>query len=141
MENGFSDLDLVTAFGNRVRRFRYSTFANETGSLIPFELSSLPFPISRVFIVQAVDGAVRGGHAHDSGRQLLVCLSGKIEVELRLRGIVGQVILDPVDNAVLIEAPVWARQRYYGSAPSIIVFCDRPYDPEAYIRHDYAVDG
>ena len=128
-----SDATLSATFDDRVKRLRYPAFVAAGGRLTPFDLSALPLDVARVFVVQAIDGSVRGGHAHRTGRQLLVRLAGEIEVELRWRGVDHHLVLDATDNALLIAAPVWSRQRYRGAAASLLVFCDSPYDPQSYI--------
>ena len=56
-------------------------YAGNNMSLSVFEEGqNIPFSVSRVFVVNAGNGSVRGKHAHKECIQLLVCLSGSIEV-------------------------------------------------------------
>lgn len=105
---------------------------DERGALMPIELDGLA--VVRVFVVEAPDGAVRGGHGHASGKQLLVRLSGRIDIETRLAGDIHSFTLDDSDHAVLIASPVWSTQTYRGDGARLLVLCDTPYDPSTYIN-------
>lgn len=107
--------------------------ADRRGTLVPIEFATLDFAPARAFLVNANDGATRGGHAHRSGVQLLVRVSGRVDVTLRLGEDLAEVSLDEHGNALLIEAPVWSRQTYRGSAPAILVLSDSPFDPDDYL--------
>ena len=105
-------------------------------------LSPLEFPINgflpvSAFLVSAVAGAVRGGHGHHKARQLLVQVSGRIEVELRFGGLVETIVLDPEHRALLIEPGVWALQRYTGRDPALIVFSDMSYSKDDYFEEHW----
>ena len=120
-------------FDGRVRCLHFPAIASETGTLTPIGLTALPFRPVRSFFVNANDGAVRGGHGHRSGRQLLIRLSGQIGIELRWQARTETLLLDEGQNAVIISAPVWARQSYAGAPAIMIVFCEAAYDPDDYI--------
>jgi len=54
------------------------------GSLSEFDFSALPFVPVRVFtITNCPEQSERGAHAHKENQQILVCLRGRVEVELR----------------------------------------------------------
>src|SRR5689334_15930885 len=65
-----------------VRRVPLAQHAAAEGLLTVAESKRhVPFAVSRCFIVQPSDvGTVRGRHAHRSLTQLLICISGEIEV-------------------------------------------------------------
>jgi hypothetical protein len=119
-------------FGGALQRLRIASFSDERGALIPFEFTELPFRPIRCFLVAAPHGARRGGHAHLRGRQLLVRVSGDIEVCAEFERERVSLRLDENNNAVLIAAPVWSEQTYLTDA-RLLVFCDTPYDPDAYV--------
>jgi hypothetical protein len=122
-------------FGNRVARLHFPSIEGGTGRLTPFDLAAVPLTVVRAFLVTAQSGALRGGHAHVTGNELLVRLSGEIEVELSYRGATATIMLDTQNNALLIGSPVWSRQLYHGPSASLLVFCDTLYEPSAYV-HD-----
>jgi len=120
-------------FDGAVRTYRIAAVAEERGRLTPVDLAAIGFAPVRAFVIEAPDGETRGGHGHRSGRQLLLRISGEVEIDLAL-GEAHQVVrLDATDNAVLIEAPVWSRQTYRGPDARLLVFSDTPYDPNSYI--------
>ena len=106
------------------------------GILTTIEFGSYGFCPVRAFLVSANPGAVRGGHAHLRGRQILMHVSGEIEIEVRYMNELSTFMLNQKCPAVLIEPAVWSRQRYLGSDPAMIVFCDTPYDPKDYVREE-----
>lgn len=57
--------------------------ADERGALTPVEFSALPFTPQRIFVVRDVPaGEARGGHAHRTNTQALICLQGEVRVDL-----------------------------------------------------------
>jgi dTDP-4-dehydrorhamnose 3,5-epimerase-like enzyme len=110
----------------------YALFEDDRGCLLPLEWPHLPFSPIRAFVVTALDGAVRGGHAHRSGEQLLIRIGGAIEVEARYGDKMEKFYLDAHSNAVLIRTPVWARQTYRGRDATLLVLANVPYDPHSF---------
>ncbi len=118
-----------------VRRYRFAAKQDARGSLWPIEFADLPLTPVRVYFVHAADGgAERGGHGHTLGKQLLICLSGAVQVDTALSDERQSIELSEPGDAVLIEAPVWSRQIYKGSDAKLLVLADTPYDPNTYIR-------
>jgi hypothetical protein len=120
-------------FDGRMTLMHYALVEDDRGCLLPLEWPHLPFSPIRAFVVTASDGAVRGGHAHRSGEQLLVRIGGTIEVEARYGDKIEQFDLDARSNAVLIRAPVWARQTYRGRDATLLVLANVPFDPHSFI--------
>jgi dTDP-4-dehydrorhamnose 3,5-epimerase-like enzyme len=118
----------------RVRVLEPERFDDERGSLVPLAFDDLGFHVARAFVVNAPAGAVRGGHAHRRVRQLLLRASGTIEVEVRNEGEQARITLDAAQPAMLIEAGVWAVQRYVDDGAALVVFADGPYDPDEYVH-------
>jgi dTDP-4-dehydrorhamnose 3,5-epimerase-like enzyme len=123
----------TTLFGGRVRAFSLPAIDDGGASLLPIELADVPMTAVRSFLVTAPSGTVRGGHGHRSGCQLLVRISGEIELELAVDDETATLVLDGEQNAAVIHSPVWARQTYRGESPQLMVLCDTPYDPDSYI--------
>lgn len=103
------------------------------GRLLPLEFPIRGFTPVRAFLVEGADAARRGGHAHRQARQLLMRTGGEIDVELRLSGASERVRLDTPATVLLIEPGVWSCQTYRGPGASLMVFSDRPYDPDDYL--------
>ena len=124
----------TSLFDGRVRVFHFPAIDDEGASLLPIAFDDVPLTVVRSFVVNACDGTVRGGHGHRAGSQLLVRLSGEIELELAVDDETAIVVLDAEQNAALIDSPVWSRQTYRGASPQLMVLCDTPYDPASYIH-------
>ena len=75
-------------FDGRVRRIPTQTFEDRRGRLSPigFDFGDGGFRPLRAFIVEGQLGAVRGCHGHATTRQVLMLVSGLVEVELRWGG-------------------------------------------------------
>ena len=116
-----------------VIRIEIRCFEDARGLLSPIDFDSCGFRPVRAFVVSGVPGSVRGGHGHRTGRQILMLVSGLIEVEVRVPGVAELIRLDSERPALLIEPPVWSRQTYLGDKPAMVVFCDTAYDPNDYI--------
>ena len=119
--------------GGKVRVLDTRSHEDARGILTVLEFGPLAFTAVRAFVVEAPDGAVRGGHGHRRGRQLLMRVSGEIDIELRHGGQVEHVRLDASHRALLIEAPVWSQQTYGGESPVMVVFADVEFDPDNYL--------
>jgi dTDP-4-dehydrorhamnose 3,5-epimerase-like enzyme len=119
--------------GARARRVPVARHADARGLLAAIDLAGAGFPTRRAFVVSAPPGSERGGHGHLRGRQLLVCASGEVAVEMRWTGGASEVVLRPGEPGLLIEPGVWARQSYRGAHPVLVVFCDTDFDPEDYV--------
>ncbi|UTP38025.1 FdtA/QdtA family cupin domain-containing protein [Phenylobacterium sp. LH3H17] len=122
-----------TLFDGKVVEIATTMHSDPRGMLTAIQFGSYSFHPVRAFVVTAPQGTSRGGHAHRSGRQLLMQLSGEISIEFRYQKQVERMILTPVNRAILVESSVWARQTYEGENPAMIVFCDTEYDPESYV--------
>ena len=116
-----------------VARIETRRFEDDRGVLSPIDFESFGFRPVRAFVVSGAPGSVRGGHGHRTGRQILMLVSGLIEVEVRAPGLVELIRLDSERPALLIEPPVWSRQSYLGDKPAMVVFCDTAYDADDYI--------
>ncbi|HEU5143745.1 MAG TPA: WxcM-like domain-containing protein [Dermatophilaceae bacterium] len=106
--------------------------ADERGVLTSVAFAPHDFRVVRAFTVVAPDGAVRGGHGHHRGRQILLRVGGEIHVEVRRDGRVLELSLGPDVPGLLIESGVWARQTYSGPDAALVVFCDTEYDVDDY---------
>lgn len=117
----------------RVRRVPVTRHADARGLLSAIDLAAAGLPVRRAFVVSAPAGSVRGGHGHARGRQVLLCASGEVMVELRWPGGAAEVVLRPGEPGLVIEPGVWASQSYRGESPVLVVFCDTDFDPEDYV--------
>jgi quercetin dioxygenase-like cupin family protein len=121
-----------TYLNGAVASFRADVRTDARGDLIPLSFDELPFQPVRAFVVVGREGAMRGEHAHTTGRQLLLCSSGKIKVALKLGNAQEEVILRGPGEGLVIPAPVWSAQTYMTDGATLIVLSDTPFDAASY---------
>ena len=133
----FHDPDETRSFlGGRARIVALRNFSDARGTLVPFEFAALSFQPRRAFLVQSVPaGTVRGGHAHASGQQLLLCLCGRLLVRLSFEGSTASVELSGASEGLIIDAGVWSEQLYVAPDTRVLVLASEPYDPGGYLDH------
>lgn len=110
------------------------TYTDQRGSLSPIHFDFAGFRPVRAFVVSAPDGTVRGGHAHAKCRQVFLCVSGRIDVEINDGVTNERISIDKDKRALLIGPRVWSQQVFHGESASMVVFCDIPYGPDEYIH-------
>ncbi|MEK6325307.1 MAG: FdtA/QdtA family cupin domain-containing protein [Acidobacteriota bacterium] len=98
---------------------------------------TLPFLPKRYFIVfDVAEGQTRGGHAHSTVHQLLICVKGSCLVALDDGRTRDEVSLDRPELALYIPPRIWATQRHFSRDGLLMVLASDVYDPDEYIR-DY----
>jgi UDP-2-acetamido-3-amino-2,3-dideoxy-glucuronate N-acetyltransferase len=129
----------LDGFAEHVRYFELPAIIEPRGALVEFDYRSLPFSPQRTFFIKDVSpGTVRGGHAHKVCEQLLVCVRGRLTVELAINESRARVILDRPTLGLYLGAGVWAQQTYETRDTELLVFASLPFDPSSYIRSDWA---
>jgi dTDP-4-dehydrorhamnose 3,5-epimerase-like enzyme len=127
--------EVASFLGGRARLIALSPQKDERGLLVPFDFDTLPFrPRRSFFVADAPVGTVRGGHAHRSALQLLVCIKGRIEVLMRHGQDEVSALLDATPSGLVIEAGVWSSQKYLEPGSVLLVFASEPYDPTSYLE-------
>jgi dTDP-4-dehydrorhamnose 3,5-epimerase-like enzyme len=118
--------------------YNMRTVIEDDGNLVPIESNrDLPFPIKRVFYVYGVrDKDVRGEHAHHKTKQLLICISGKIEVLCDDGKNKRKYLLESPQQGLLIPEMIWDEQKYITDDAVMLVVSNTNYDTNDYI-HDY----
>ena len=118
------------------KKFNVHTDWTRGGCLVPVDFSSIPFVVKRVFYVGNVPaGSIRGEHAHYRTKQVILCSSGNVLVDLYDGHDIITVNLLPGDS-VLLDALVWGTQKFIVDDSSLIVFCSTEYDELDYIRNE-----
>jgi len=114
---------------------RYKEFLDKRGTLIPFYFKDFPFEPKHMFYVTHVpDGTTRGEHAHKQSEQVLVCLSGEIDVWC-FDGVLENHFMLVRGEAIWIPKMVWSSQQFFNGG-SMLVVCSQEYNEKEYIR-DY----
>jgi oxalate decarboxylase/phosphoglucose isomerase-like protein (cupin superfamily) len=112
---------------------------DERGTLAVIEGGQhVPFDVRRVFYVYGVPaGTTRGAHAHRELEQVLVCLTGSMDVVLDDgHGRRTVHLADPAEG-LYIPPLVWASERNMAAGTVYMVLASAPYDESDYFR-DYA---
>lgn len=93
--------------------------------------------IKRVFWVSDVaPGETRGHHAHKSGHQVLICLSGSLEVTLRDHLGEETKVLSPNSPAIWMKPLTWGVQRFLQPETVLLVLASNEFDESDYIRDE-----
>ncbi len=108
-------------------------YTDVRGTLLPIELEYIPFEVKRIFFVNNVPkNTVRGNHAHFKTKQILICLTGKIELTLDYGNNKVLHILNQYEQ-ILIPELVWDYIKFKEENTSILVLCSSIFDPNDYI--------
>ncbi len=100
------------------------------------ELKDVPFEVKRVYWLYDVpEQQVRGDHAHKTGEQVIVCLTGQIEVVLESReGDTFSCTLSERDKGLYIPPLWWGKMLFKGRAMMLGLASDE-FSEEDYIRN------
>jgi dTDP-4-dehydrorhamnose 3,5-epimerase-like enzyme len=104
------------------------------GTLVPLEFASeVPFPVVRLFwISQVPAGVTRGGHAHKVCRQFMICVAGRVHVEVSDCVSSRGFELRP-GQALNVPPALFASETYLEAGSTLLVLCDRPFEVDDYL--------
>lgn len=113
---------------------QFEVHSNSSGNLCVYESDDgVPFDIKRIFTVMAKKNEIRGNHAHKICQQLLVCVSGEIEV-ICDDGLNQRIYrLSEMGKGLLIPPGIWASEKYINEGSVLMVLCDQAYEKNDYI--------
>lgn len=121
-------------FEGRARVIEFANIRDDRGVLLPIDFGLLPFRPCRSFLISEVPPrSVRGGHAHKSAQQLLLAVTGRIEVQMRFENEEALMLLDGAPAGLLIGPGIWSQQTYLDENSVLAVFASEPYDADDYI--------
>lgn len=122
-------------FDGRASLISCTRHADPRGILLPFDFDQMPLVPRRAFVItDAPAGAIRGGHAHRSGMQWLVCLQGRIEIVMRCQAEQVTLLLEPSKFGLLFGPGVWCQQTYLDAGSILLAFSSEAYDPDSYLE-------
>jgi len=105
-------------------------------TVLDFPISS-PFPIQRAYWLHNLNPLeVRGHHAHLTLEQLMVAVSGSIEIEFDDGRERRTEVLDRATEGLYVPPGLWRRIRARELHSTLLVFASAPFDEADYIR-DY----
>lgn len=115
----------------------YDVFSDSRGSLSVTDGGKLPFNIERVFWLHDIpEGSERGGHAHQTCRELLIALQGSMCVDLTYGHETLTFQLVSGGSGLLIPEMVWCRLYNFSSDFLGLCLASEVYRPEGYF-HDF----
>ena len=98
---------------------------------------NLPFDVKRVYYIYGTkENVSRGFHAHRELKQLLIAVSGSVEIHCEMNGQKTVYLLDTPDKGLLVEGMVWHTMENFSSDCVLLVLEDDYYNESDYIR-DY----
>ncbi len=113
--------------------------ADDRGGLIVGQMTDhWDFEVKRIYFVQDFEeGTLRGAHAHKQLQQVMIAISGAVEVTTD-DGADGHHtwVLDNPQNALRLYPPVWREIKSLSEDAVFLVLASAPYDAEDYIN-DY----
>lgn len=124
---------------DNVRIFEFPKVSDPRGNLTFIEEAvNVPFAIKRVFYIYDIPGGVtRGGHGHKNNLEVLICITGAMDLILN-DGIRERVIhFNRSNTGVLIPPGVWISMQNFTSGTVLLAVNSEYYDEGDYIR-DYS---
>lgn len=110
---------------------------SDTRGVLTVMQDVLPFEVKRAYWISAPEGALRGGHRHQTTVQALVAVSGEVEIFMN-NGITKQLIkLSSQSECLLVYPQYWHTMRFLRSGSMLLVFSSTPYDVNEYIDTPY----
>lgn len=100
------------------------------------EVNDLPFEIKRVYwLTEVPHKQPRGGHAHKTGHQVIVCIQGMVEVLLESEN--GQKVSFSLNqsNVGLYIPPQWWGEMFFKNEAILIGLASDEFSEADYIRN------
>lgn len=109
---------------------------DQRGSLIAIEDSNIPFSIKRVYyIFDTKEKVSRGFHAHIKLKQLLIAVSGSVNIKCVNTNLERKdFLLNAPNKGLLIEGLVWREMHDFSPGAVLLVLASEHYDEMDYIR-------
>lgn len=117
---------------------RFKIVGDETGSLVAIESNkNINFDIKRVYYIFDIKSDVmRGKHAHQDLKQLLICVTGSCKIRLDNGKEKDVVELSSPNEGVYINNLIWREMYDFSKNCILLVLADKLYDEDDYVR-DY----
>ena len=107
---------------------------DQRGALFACELSDLQFDVVRIYTISfSKRGTVRGKHAHKRLSQRVICVQGKICIEVQTLNKKQTTTILGVGDFVDIAPYCWRELEALTDSSVALVLCDQIYDPDDYI--------
>ena len=119
--------------------FQLPCFVEEKGSLTVLDnlQELLPFPVKRVFFINATTSAIRGGHRHHVTKQAVICIQGYCIVSNHNGREEEDFILDNPDKCLILETHDWHEMHSFLPNTILLIFASESFNPDDYIYEPY----
>ena len=116
---------------------KIKSFSDDRGILNVIECGvDIDFTIKRVYYIHNNSANLtRGFHAHKELKQLMVCITGSVEVEIHNGTDVDVHHLDRHDKGLLIDFPAWRVLRNFSQDALVMVFASEVFIEDDYIKN------
>ena len=114
-------------------------FMDERGNLTVLDNVEklLPFPVRRIFFINAVIDAVRGGHRHHKTRQAAICIQGTCVVSNDDNKKKEDFLLNSPNKCLILETGDWHVMHSFSPNSTLLVFASETFDADDYIYEPY----
>lgn len=113
----------------KIEKKKLKVFNNGRGLLAPLEFRDIDFKPERMFyVVNTPQNCRRGEHAHFKTKQLLICVKGKIGIDLAE----DYIVLNE-NEYVYLPNLVWAAQDFLTEDDVLLVLCSTNFNERDYI--------
>lgn len=112
------------------------TFEDERGRLTVAEVGeAVPFGLERVYYLYDVPAAAtRGEHAHRNLEQVMIAVSGALDVTLEGRFGREEFRLDSPDRGLYVPRMAWRELANFTDGAVCLVLASRRHDPDDYVE-------
>lgn len=119
-----------------IQTFEFKVHGDERGSLIAIEeQTDIPFSMKRVYyIIDTAEKTRRGGHAHRTLQQVLVCISGSCKILLDDGGEKAVVSMDKASRGLLVDRLIWHEMYDFSPGCVLLALASDIYEENDYIR-------
>ena len=120
----------------RVVKYEFQQHGDDRGQLVALEeMKDIPFSIKRVYYMyDTAEGVSRGGHAHKSLEQILICVHGSCKVLLDDGADKKIVSLEKPYEGLYLANNIWREMYDFSSDAVLMVLASKLYDENDYIR-------
>lgn len=114
----------------------FNLLGDERGSLISLENSiNIGFDIKRIYYIYNTKKNIsRGFHAHKKLKQLLIAVSGSVDIYCEYQNKKQTYSLNSPNIGLVLEGPVWRVMQNFSDNAVLVVLADDFYDENDYIR-------
>lgn len=117
-----------------IKKINLPIINEKNGSLFFIENKTSKFKIKRVFFVNAKKNAIRGKHAHKKISQIIICLSGEVEIICDDGLKKKKFILNRKNQCLIVPKLIWSTLKYKSKNTIISVLCNGYYSENEYVR-------